>query len=101
MLDVCSIVMDDDGSCNIEGTGRVLIKIFDGMVWELKEVRYIPQLKKNLISNGVIKVLGLEVSIKDGVLKMTRGSIVILKGVWRNNLYYLKVAWLQGKYRPL
>ena len=81
MLDSCSVVMCDDRSCNIEGIGRVLIKMFDGMVWELKEVRYISQLKKNLISIGVFKTLGLEVSIKDGVLKMTRGSIVILKGV--------------------
>jgi len=51
------------------------------MVRELKEVRYVPQLKRNLISVGVLKTLGLEVSIRDGVLKMTKGSMVVLKGV--------------------
>ena len=64
--------------------------MFDGMVRELKELRYIPQLKRNLISVGALKTLGLEVSIRDDVLKMTKGSIVVLKGVRRNNLYYLK-----------
>ena len=46
--------------------------MFDGMVWELKEVRYLPQLKRNLISVGALKALGHGVSIRDGVLKMTR-----------------------------
>ena len=64
--------------------------MFDGMEKELKEVRYVPQLKRNFISVGVLEALGHEVSIKDGVLKMTRGSTVILKGVRCNNLNYLK-----------
>jgi len=64
--------------------------MFDGMIRELKEVRFVPQLKRNLISIGALKTLGLEVSIKDGIFKMTKGSMVVLKGVYRNNLYYLK-----------
>ena len=53
--------------------------MFDGMVWELKKVRYVPQLKMNLISVGALKVLGHGVSIRDGILKMTRGSMVVLR----------------------
>jgi len=56
----------------------------------LKEVRYAPQLKKKFISVGALETLGLEVPIRDGVLKMTKGSTMILKGVRQNNLYYLK-----------
>jgi len=82
--------MGDDRPCNMEEIGTVQIKIFDGMVWELKELRYVSQFKKNLILVGVLKILGLEVSIRDDILKMTKGSMVVLKGVRRNNLYYLK-----------
>jgi len=57
----------------MEGIGTVQIKMFDGMIRELKEVRYVSQLKRNLISVGALKTLGLLVSIKDGVLKMTKG----------------------------
>ena len=64
--------------------------MFDGMIRELKKVRYVPQLKRNLILVGALKTLGLEVSIKDGVLKITKGSMVVLKGVRQNNVYYLK-----------
>ena len=64
---------------------------------ELKEVRYVPQLKRNLISVGVLKVLGLKVSIRDGVLKITRGPMVILKGIRCNNLYYLNRSMVTGQ----
>ena len=55
--------MGDDRPCNMEGISLVLIKIFDEMILELKEVRYVSQLKRNIISIGALKVLGLEVSV--------------------------------------
>ena len=82
--------MGDDHPCNIEGMGTVRIKMDDGIVRELKEVRYVPQLKRNFISVGALEALGLVISIRDGVLKMTKGSMVVMKGIRRENLYYLK-----------
>ena len=80
----------DDHPCNIEGIGTVRIKIEDGIVRELKKVRYVPQLKRNLISVGAWEALGLVVSIRDGILKITKGTMVVMKGVRQENLYYLK-----------
>jgi len=71
----------DDHPCNMKGIGTVLIKIFDGMVTKLKKVRYVPRLKKKLISVGALEALGVEISGRDGVLKMLRCSMVIFKGV--------------------
>jgi len=96
-LDGCSVIMSDDRPYNMKGIGTVQIKMFDRMVRKLKEVRYVPQLKRNLISVGVLKTMGLEVSIRDGVLKMTKGSMMVLKGVCRNNLYYLKGSIFIGQ----
>ena len=73
--------MGDDHSCNMEGIGSVLIKIFDGIVGEPKEVRYVPQLKKIFILVGALKALNLEIFGRDGVLKMLRGSIVVMKDI--------------------
>ena len=73
--------MGDDHPCNIEGMGTVCIKMFDRIVRELKEVRYVPQLKRNLISVGALEALGLVISIRDGVLKMIKGSMVVIKGI--------------------
>ena len=91
--------MGDDHSCIMEGVGTIQIKMFDGMVRELKEVRYVPQLKRNLIYVGALEALGLVVSIKEGVLKITKGSMVVLKADRRNNLYYLKGSTVTGKWR--
>ena len=44
-----------------KGQVQFISRYFDGMVGKLKEVRYISQLKKNLISVDALKALGLEV----------------------------------------
>jgi len=59
-------------------------------------VRYVSQLKRNLISVGTLKALGHGVSVRDGILKMTRGSMVVLRGVQRNNRYYLMGSMVIG-----
>ena len=38
----CSVIMGDDRPCNMEGIGTTQIKMFDGIIRELKEVRYVP-----------------------------------------------------------
>ena len=60
-------------------------------------MRYIPQLKRNLISVGALETLGLVVSIRDGVLKMTKGSMVVMQGVRWKNLYYMKGSAVTGR----
>jgi len=89
-LDGYSVIMGDDRPCNMKGIGTVQIKKFDGMVRELKKVSYVSQVKKNLISVGALEVLGNAVYIRDGILKITRGSMVVMKCVRHNNLYYLR-----------
>ena len=73
--------MGDDHLCKVEGIGTVHIKMFNGIVRKLKKVRYVPQVKMDLISIDTLKALGHGVSIRDDVLKMTRGLMVVLKGV--------------------
>ena len=53
-VDWCSVIMGDDRPCNMEGIRTVQIKMFDGMIRELKEVRYVPELKKKILSQLVL-----------------------------------------------
>jgi len=96
-LNGCFIVTGDDHPCNVEGISTVRVKMFDGIVRELKNVRYVPQLKINLISVGPLKTLGLFISIRYVILKITKGSMVVMRGVCRNNLYYLKDSTITGQ----
>ena len=60
-------------------------------------MRYVPQLKRNLISIGALEAFGLMISVRDGVLKMIKGLKVVMKGVRRGNLYYLKGSTVTGQ----
>ena len=62
--------------------------MYDGILRELKEVRYIPSMTKNIISIGALKAEGLRRILGEGVLKMSSDSLVVLKGI-RRNMYYL------------
>ena len=57
-LDGGLLSFGDEHTCQIEWIGAVHIKLFDGMIMELKDMRYVPQLQKNLISVGALKVTG-------------------------------------------
>jgi len=68
-------------TCHVEGIGAIRIRLYDGTMRELKEVRYVPCMMKNLISVGALKVEGLRKTLGEGVLKMFSGSLLVLKGI--------------------
>ena len=84
------VVMGNDQSCGVCGIGTVRIRMHDGVVRELKDVRFVPQLKKNLISVGALEAKGFKVTFENAVAKVTKGSLVVMRGVRNRNLYYLK-----------
>ncbi|KAE8664469.1 hypothetical protein F3Y22_tig00112762pilonHSYRG00050 [Hibiscus syriacus] len=66
----------------------IRLKNQDGSTRVLTDVRYVPSLKKNLISLGALESKGSLVTMRDGVLKVTYGALVMMKGITKNNLYY-------------
>nr|ABD63150.1 Putative retroelement pol polyprotein, related [Asparagus officinalis] len=80
-LDGGVIIMENDQSCGICTIGTVRIRMHDGVVRELKDVRFVPQLKKNLISVGALEAKGFKVTFEDAEAKVTKGSLVVMKGV--------------------
>ena len=74
-------------SLDVMDIGDVRIKQPNGSIWKLQKVRYIPQLKKNLISVGRLDDSGHSISFRDGEWKVTKSSIVIARGNKRSTLY--------------
>ena len=62
--------------CWLVGKGTVRIKMYGRTMRELKDVRYIPYMTKNLISVGVLKAEGLKETLREDVLKMSSGSLL-------------------------
>ena len=63
------------------GIRIIRLKLFIRMGRELKEVRYVPTLKKNLISISGFEAKGYKVTIEDDTIKFTYGAMVIMKGL--------------------
>lgn len=65
--------------------------MFDGIIRSLSDVRYIPKMKRNVISLSVFDDKGYKFSSGDGVLKITKDSLVLIKADMRkeNGLYYV------------
>ncbi len=57
------VLMGDNSPCRTQGIGTIRLKMHDGAVRELTNVRYVPKLKKNLISFGTLYSNGYTVTL--------------------------------------
>ncbi|CAL0308086.1 unnamed protein product [Lupinus luteus] len=85
------VLMGNDTQCKVAGIGTIQIKTHDGVLRTLANVRYIPDLKRNLISLGTLESLGCRYSVEGGVLKILKGALVLLKVNRIGSLYVCKV----------
>ena len=83
-------MVGNDHPCPIVGIGSVKIQMFDGVIRTLRNVRYIPTMRKNLISLGVLDSNGYQWAVTDGLLQVKAGDKVILKGKKIKNMYVLE-----------
>ncbi|GKC58088.1 retrovirus-related pol polyprotein from transposon TNT 1-94, partial [Tanacetum coccineum] len=81
----------DDKTLDIENVGDVVLKTSFGTSWTLKDVRYIPGLKRRLISVGQLNEEGYHVGFRDQEWKVTKGSLVVAHGNKRGSLYMVEV----------
>lgn len=88
-IDGGNVLMGNDHTCKTVGLGSIRIKMHDGIIRTLTNVRHVPDLRKNLISLGVLESSGCKIVAYKGILKVVRGSMVVMKGVCHGNLYAL------------
>jgi hypothetical protein len=89
--------LGDNSSHDIVGIGSIQIKMHDGIVRTLADVRHIPSMSKNLISLSTLDAKGYKYSGGDGVLKVSKGSLIVMKGELKSsNLYHLRGTTITG-----
>jgi len=76
--------------CKIIGIGSIKIRMHDGIVRILSNVRHVPNLKRNLISLGTLDSNGYKFPAEGGVLRVSKGSLVVMKGKKVDTLYILQ-----------
>ena len=83
------VLLGDNSPCKTLGFGNIKIKMFDGVIRTLTDVRHVPELKKNLISLGVLDSSGHKFTGLNGILKVSKGALVVMKAQRVGNLYKL------------
>ncbi|KAH1091748.1 hypothetical protein J1N35_019005 [Gossypium stocksii] len=82
--------MRNDSSIKVIGIGTIKIKIHDGTIRTLSDVRYVLDLQKNLISLRILDSKGCRINIELSGIKVSRGVLVLLKGKRTGSLYILE-----------
>ena len=91
------IVMGNDASCRVIGRGTIKLKMLDGTIRELANVRHVPDLKRNLISLGMLDKIECVIKLESGTLKVLKGFMVLMKGNLDNGLYMLQGSVVTGE----
>ncbi|KAG8498862.1 hypothetical protein CXB51_005663 [Gossypium anomalum] len=89
--------MENDSSSKVLGIGTVKIKMHDGMIRTLSDVKYVPDLRKNLISLSILDLKGYRINIELSGIKVSRGALVLFKGKRIDSLYILEGSTVTGE----
>ncbi|GKD92716.1 retrovirus-related pol polyprotein from transposon TNT 1-94 [Tanacetum coccineum] len=83
-----SVQLGNIRECKIRGIGKVRIQLKDRSSFVLHNVRYIPELKRNLISLRTLEKEEFTIKLQSGKVKVINGSRFVLSGIRRDNCVY-------------
>lgn len=74
------VYMGNDKACAITGKGQIKIRMYNGVVRTLCDVRHVPELKKNLISLGTLHGNGFGYKTKKDCIAVSKDGLIVMKG---------------------
>ncbi|GJU87057.1 hypothetical protein Tco_1294603 [Tanacetum coccineum] len=83
-----NILLGDGREYHIQGIGKVQVHKRDGSSFVLDNVRYVSELRRNLISLGTLEKEGFTVKMQSAKIKVIKGSLIGLSGTRRSNCVY-------------
>ncbi|KAK2982593.1 hypothetical protein RJ640_002082 [Escallonia rubra] len=95
-FDSGKFLMGNDVACKVVEIGSIQIRMHDGIVRTLTDVRHVPELRKNLIYLGTLDSNGCSYRAAGGVMKIMKGALVVMKGLKQNSLYLLQGSTVTG-----
>ena len=77
---VGNVYMGNDEPCNIVRKGDMIVNLSNVLILKLRNVRYVPKLKRNLISVGHLADGRMKTTFDGDVYKITKGAMVMAHG---------------------
>ncbi|CAM8963279.1 unnamed protein product [Rhodiola kirilowii] len=83
------VMLGDHTVLKIKGIGNVPLKMHDGVIRVLKNVKWVSNLRRNLLSESEFDKLGCHIVTYNGVREVSKDGKVLIKGVNRGGLYHV------------
>jgi len=80
LINFSYVLTGNDDPCKVVRIRNVKIKMFDGAVKTLCNVKHILDLRKNLISLGTLNYNGFSFKSEGGVIKVSKYVMIMMKG---------------------
>ena len=90
------VLLRNNQECGIKGIEDIKLKMFDGSIRTLTSIRYVPELKKNMIFLGELAKNGYSYSGCGDILKVASGSLVCMKAVLKNGIFVMIASTVCG-----
>ena len=74
------VILGNNKACKVQGIGQIRLRMFDNKEMLLHNVRYVPELKRNLMSISMFDVMGYSTKVEGGMMKVSSGASVIARG---------------------
>ena len=89
--------MGNSGVSKIVGIGDICLETTIGNKLVLKDVRHVPDIRLNLISISRLDDKGFTNSFGESKWKITKGSLVVVRGKKQNTLYVMEAKLHKGE----
>lgn len=80
LINFSYVLKGNDDPCKVVRIGNVKIKMFNGTVRTLCDVKYILDLGKNMISLGILDYNRFNFKSEGGVINVSKCVMIIMKG---------------------
>ena len=84
-----SVILGNNSTAQILGIGDVELKMTSGKVLILKDVRYVPEVRRNLISGSSLVQLGYKIVLESNRVIISKNNVFIGKGYVCDGLFKL------------
>ncbi|CAH9103829.1 unnamed protein product [Cuscuta epithymum] len=85
-------MLGDNTALDIKGVGNVPLRMFDGVVRVIQNVRWVPFLRRNLLSESVFDDLGCTINTQDGYKVVSRNGNDLIKANKSGGLYLVNCS---------
>ncbi|KAL4361851.1 hypothetical protein GQ457_04G011270 [Hibiscus cannabinus] len=87
-----SVYSYNDHALDIVGVGSIKLKMYDGTIKIVRDVRHVKGLKKNLLSYGLLDNSASKIETWEGIMKVFHGALVVMKDpamLWHQKLGHM------------